>query len=1457
MKKRVFSVLLSLCLMLSLIPALGSTAGADDTGGSGGEGSITSDTYSSLGLTQSAKADDLAGNPLGGGDIVCANPLSELYVNFNAADAYGWSVQNNLVMQSTSGVAKGALEFYGADEAKSISAYTSNKAGALYADKAASKDTLAKDLAISGHNPIQYSTSVAVSPDTGKKNYVAELTVDSANQVKLTMYSVTGGKTPVASAVVCTDGNLGTNTSGGRIYEWEYDALFDMAAGDMNGDGYDEIAVYANNKVTVYSTKGGLSVYGEHGVVAPAGTSVHFADAVVALAMGDVDGDDCDELVIADSEAYGCSNLNDSKVEVLETTTGAAYGLAPKSSYSLTDGSGYVRGANAAVGDINNDGTDELVIAGYYGSSSTDAYHKDHLIYAVAGTDSTLAWKETDYKLSKLQNMTDNTSQAIPPVALACAATQGMGFGEQVFLAGCLYSYDNGALTYLTQIMQDTGHKKDGGGESTMNEIWIGNVTVGNFTNSDFGQEQVVYTYAMKHADSDRYWYDVGYISKAQPGSTDTSYYYGQEQAINCDTCYNYDKNVTRYGLYLSLAAVDTDDDSTLMKFDGKSVSYTNPEVYAVLQASPYFGDLDEAENYVKSGSTSYQTSKSTSTNVTTSGSLSVGAFADFEQDFAVLGVKLATIKAEVSTNNTFSHSFKSETTKTVSIAYTGGAKDDYAVVYTVPYIDYAYNMWIPAQTVPSGTTEYDTWITNYVKAYYTDPTSKHSGSALTTEEIKAGVNTLKAEIKPGDYVAGQWQKYTVSVPLKPVTTIITVDAYDAVAEKTSGLDPIRGNILNSTPGEPSTYTSTPGSGFSQYGTLQTASSSASGASATVTYGQTSSTENSFNYDFSFDAKLGAGAGGVTVGVSAGFGIGAGGGWGSSNGVTYSGTVDNLPTDASSYFMNWVFGTSTAKLNKNNVIILCYKTSNVSQPPAVPTGLCVTNVTSNSVTLQWNKASGAAYYDLCYVNTNGYSLVKRLKANSSDSTASYTDTGLTPNSLHHYCVMSRSSSGDKSGYSSPVEAYTLDAGSGNFGITLQPVNTTVYSGGTAKFTVAARHLDTAGNTLTDVKYQWQYADAGSSTWKDCGGSNMDPAYSVSGITSAVSGRQYRCYVYVSDTLYLYSNAVTLTVGPADSTTALAAATGGKTLSSGDTVQSSYTAASETSYDPKQYQQVAKTESVGGTTYTCYSFTPSGSSTAVEVWKDSAGNYYTYDNNAMTKLTPAATQTLNFTDAAGTDVSLDITGNAGAGDASWKATIGTVTYTSVTKYTFTGTNSAYTAYKTQDASGVTEWFAVKGSDIYNAEMQTSEELTAGGSTFNAANLQPVTTNGAEIKKSVETVTGGDTVTLTAAVTKQQSAALDGKVTFTVSNSDGTYYRQFTADGSSGTASQDWKPDTAGVYTITASYGSDTHYAVSASAPMTLYVVKPGESSLALSGSNITYGGSLTMAATELTAPRPRL
>jgi uncharacterized repeat protein (TIGR02543 family) len=589
----------------------------------------------------------------------------------------------------------------------------------------------------------------------------------------------------------------------------------------------------------------------------------------------------------------------------------------------------------------------------------------------------------------------------------------------------------------------------------------------------------------------------------------------------------------------------------------------------------------------------------------------------------------------------------------------------------------------------------------------------------------------------------------------------------------------------------------------------------------------------------------------VTVGVSAGFGIGAGGGWGSSKGVTYSGTVDNLPTDATSYFMNWTFGTSTAKLNNNSVIVLCYQTSNVAQPPAVPAGLCVTNVTSDSVTLQWNRASGAAYYDLCYVNTNGYSLVKRLKAGASDKVISYTDTGLTPNSLHHYCVMSRSSAGEKSGYSAAVEAYTLDASSGNFGITRQPVNTTVYSGGTAKFTVAAQHLDTAGNTLTDVKYQWQYADAGSSTWKDCDGANTDPTFSVSGITPALSGRQYRCYVYVSDTLYLYSNAVTLTVGPADSTTTLAAAAGGKTLSSGDTVQSSYTATSEISYDPQQYQQVARTVSVGGTTYTCYSFTPSGSSTAVEVWKDSAGNYYTYDNSAMTKLTPAATQTLNFTDTAGTDVSLNMADSSGTGDTSWSTKIGDTTYTSVTKYTFTGTSSAYTAYKTQDKNGVTEWFAVKDSHIYNAEMQTSEELTAGGSTFNAANLQPVTTNGEEIKQTVSTPHDGDTVTLTAAVKKEQSAALDGKVTFTVSNSDGTYYRQFTADGSSGTASQDWKPNTAGVYTITAAYGSDTHYAVSASAPMTLYVLKSGESSLALSGSNLTYGSSLTMVTTELT------
>ncbi|MCD7922035.1 MAG: hypothetical protein LUG27_06315, partial [Clostridiales bacterium] len=60
-------------------------------------------------------------------------------------------------------------------------------------------------------------------------------------------------------------------------------------------------------------------------------------------------------------------------------------------------------------------------------------------------------------------------------------------------------------------------------------------------------------------------------------------------------------------------------------------------------------------------------------------------------------------------------------------------------------------------------------------------------------------------------------------------------------------------------------------------------------------------------------------------------------------------------------------------------------------------------------------------------------------------------------------------------------------------------------------------------------YQWQYLNAGASTWRDSGMAGADTATVSVPITDARDGQQYRCVVTDEDGNMAVSEAVTLSV----------------------------------------------------------------------------------------------------------------------------------------------------------------------------------------------------------------------------------------------------------------------------------------------------------------------------------------
>ena len=1521
MKKRALSWLLALTMLLTLapqtLPVWASATGEKSNTATQTESKLSANTYSALGLSRDvADSEKPKDQPYGKakvGNTIATNVINELYVNFNGSIHYGWSILDNLTMQyktnisdwTSSGNFYGAMGYWRPNQQPVHYGTGNEKEGALFAknetNTGGAHNALGSSInSANKHLTYQYSKSEAFSPNTGKDNYVAEMTIDSASKVYLYIYQVEGGnKRYVRSTKVCdaSESGGGANDKANIIYNWEYDAMYDIAAGDMDGDGYDEIAVYAENGVYLYSFDGRTlgQLVDTYTVIKPTGTSSDgrykkLKTAVVTLAFGDLNADDKDELVIAENIGYGATNIDKGKVGIYRLETNEStkkntlvkamnddISLAIPGSSGIFNAAPMVRYANVATGDIDGDYQDELIIAGYVSAKMNNAKcNRGDIAYMIVKGNSDNQFKHSDWKavdtsknrIDLLDRVVDNENQLIPPVALTCAATQGVGHSEQLFLGGWLYSVGLSAdmsvtLSPLTRISTNREYKKDNGNKANKEEIFVVNVVAGNFNGNRNGQEQIVYAFGMKHDDSDRYWYDIGYLNKKAPGpenaNQSSSYWYGQEQVMNYESSYNRDQNKSRASLYLSLAAVDCDNDSTLMRYKGQTVTWTKPEVLTILQSAPYFQDLQDTRDYINQGQTGYGKGSSSSSSAIAGTSLKVGTYVSFEQDFSVFGVKVASIQAEAQSTHEFEYEFQSTKEKSIEVRYSGSAGDDYAVVYAVPYMEYQYETWVPGYTVTDDN----------LNTYIAQKLGKEEGAVTPEERAK-----VKQEfgITVGTKVEGSWQPSSVMVPMKPATVLITVDDYDAIAEQTEGLEPIRGNILNSTPGEPATYDKINSRGnFNKIGDQQRVTT-AEGGNVSLEATTADTTAHTFAYNYEFEAKAGAGAGGVTVGVLAGLGTTAGGGISSSQSNSYSATVDNLPKDASQYGFSWQFGWRNAKLNNNDVLVLEYQIKDVAQLPSMPKNLRVDSVTSNSVTLKWDPVVGAGAYKIYQASTTGDNK-KYCIATVPGTATSYTDTSVNPNNIYTYCVQNVSQVGGESIYSTDVRAITLTDANGNFVIKQQPEDLTTYVGGTATTTVEAEYLKNGQSQ--GLRYYWERYNTKTKKWDNY--SDGSPQLSVSVTKDTVDGTKYRCLVFYNANLYIYTDPVTLTIGKANSKTDLSSA------QAGQAVNASYVEKKEVTSKTEK-KKVPHEEKIGEETYLMYT---KGDNITVYM-KD--GKYYSKNGNTANLITeeeenvqltyivktttPATTEggqetetveekTISFSamtkdntfdpttkveytyQAEPTNTSSDASdGGTGSTDSESE----TVTYTATERYKVKDSGiivyRSYTPAQGEGTSAVDFWFVQSGDNKYAADVQTATKLKIGNDYVDINDLVQAEDE-VPVVKTEETYKEGEKVTLTATPSDQSQSGLklSGKVVFKIVNSIGDGSKTVDATiGDDGKATAEWIPTAAGVYTITAAYEGNEKYMGSVSSQtITINVVVPEQKTLMIDSPNsMTYG-----------------
>lgn len=1498
MRKRAISWALTASMVLSMLSGFipGQKAYAADsskkTGKTVVETEIDESTYKALGLSTDIDKSKAA-VPYDKDNISTFAEVNEVYVAANGNYRNKYTVRDGFdrigdfkdrttKVNSSLGNLYGAYGFYdlGKDNVKvehggsGDSNISSNMGNVLKKDS-------------NGFNGL-YATSVAFDGGDGKTNYVAELRVHgdkvfSPAGWKSIKTVIDGkeyrGKIDVSIFKIAADGTrssiatltptLNKNSTYGdgllyfiRRYQQELDAMFEIEKADLNGDGFEDLLVYCGTYedrnindqniryaiVDVYYGKGNGRFTKGNNISIPGGLASNYESGtdgswcdygigrapVVTLAGGDLEQDGRDEAAVAVSGSV--LNYNMAKAGHMTVYTYKDGGLVPieglnEVSLGDTDGRKQNYGmyaANCAFGRFKYPGSGAmvtgLIVGGYYSSNSQYVqreYEATQAAYRYVYYDSlTDNYVLSDYhtrslgtkskEIVKYHEVKSNEyyRPVNAPMALACADLKGMNgnnendsvlFGAEVYA----FSLEDGGITgsEIGSMSICTDQRNQGNDKKKKDQVWIGDVRVGcvdkDAKGNNYRQSFVcvvgVHREKKLNDKDDYYWLDIATFSM-DGGSP-----YSSQEGVVCQSNSRQDM----YGTFVSLCLPDIDNDSVRLKYEGEYPVYTNPEVYAILQASPYFDDVQEVYEYVNNGGTSYSTSKGSSNTVSANLSISVGAYVSSEIQLIGAG--------EVEVELSYGASFEYANTKTTEYEITynaAGGGSDQVVLYCLKYMYYEYSIYDP--------------------------------------------------------IARKWEPVVMPVCLGPSTSIIDVADYDKVARRSKGLNEIYNNILNNTAGDPATYQTLGGKlkyayqsgGNNNYSSVN----ASSGADQTQTISVTDENEYSTEVFLEANEKLGAGGGGlgnkVIVGVTSSQHAGLGHTRVSSNGVTYSGTVDNVPADCTGFSFDWQLRVNTAKLNSDSdsVFVIGYDVKNVVRPARMPMGLSVVDTTRNSVSLEWSPSNDADYYEVCIVDAGGN---YNSKAVVPYTVTDYEVKGLYSNRTYTFAVRALQANGSKSLFSRPATATTLQDSS-NFHITKNPDDTNTFAGGNAEFAANAVYYDGDGVNQS-VGYNWQVnTDNG---WRSVSTGGSNPTLRLTDVSDEMDGNEYRCRVYYND-ITLYTKTATLTVNKADSKVMLLAHndTENKDLSDGSVVRASGSETTKVENVTKERNLITVTSGVGE-----YILVSDGTN---YMWKDSDENYYPCSVSVKKDSDGYVdeSQTFKASDVGGTaygvsesDFIADIDGNTyklisvnAADYAGEKVSYASddVTYDRILAKWVSedGSKNFYLLGNTSGSEDSTVYYYVAGSESGSFTMTSKKTLNVSDtvkvvqtdlkSVYQTKTVRSETT-GAEVTYT------GDKITLSCQPKSLSGEDVQGDVEFVITGPEskriaGKY------DRANGCYTAQWEPSGQGIYNVYVYFAGNKQYNDSISDSMAIYTSFEGKTNMNLTmQDNVRYGDSVKM------------
>ncbi len=810
-------------------------------------------------------------------------------------------------------------------------------------------------------------------------------------------------------------------------------AYCSIAAGDYDGDGLEEVALYVASqkfdnaayisivditsegqsyaksfiRLSEFNSDGNKFDHRKEGVNLP----------IVSLSTTSISGQDDLVVIVShprkDSGSYKDAG-QDSAMKIFHWEGNVL--VRRYTEEKMTYSSERLRFASAVDADLNGNGIDELIVGGYI-NNGWDSSKKRGEIDKNNNFIQAYCWNENSSKYEKVwstpKKVTSNNylqvdKEVTEPAALTAGKMIPNKENHQIFLEGVIFEFSGAKDTGVSEKdrLKDGNfvekHKTASGGN---NSSFISQAYMATFSTGGVGTEQIAIIQGDHvKTNNDTVYYDVCFAW----------YENGQFKSKIVNNDYiksDEDDN----GTFIYIAPIDCDHDKTIYEYQGKEYGWSAPKLYAVLQSPPYWRELKyNTETYgagslvysVKSGwGSGSEGNWGIGAGLSMDMSLTVGMGAIVVDDKVGGGISLGAMGEYVGSYGN-SHMYSD----TYSVTLIPG--NDYAITVAVPMVKYNYKVWVPDYKVTQEV------IDAYNECKIQDP------------------DLAPFSYKVGETVPGKWETTSVQMTLEPTYTHMTVDEYNELAKKYELTQFDKSLLGNKVDGDPTTYPksedkinkSSDAKDFYLSKNSITVAQKAGEATQSLAYEIENSTEEAHGFELDFNASLYAKAtSSLSVGVGYDFSaqggvdfhLGGGASWvsSSSEGTSFTANVVNLPSEA-----NDTYGFTTRMyvyhLDSEDDLNGAYVSGFIvtepekeDAPPAIPTDFRVMGTTAHEVLLKWSKPTDrpSDYYEI-YMLVDGQKEPVSVDTTNEDY---FVVKNLMPNTYYQFAIKCHRSNGDR------------------------------------------------------------------------------------------------------------------------------------------------------------------------------------------------------------------------------------------------------------------------------------------------------------------------------------------------------------------------------------------------------------------------------------------------------------